>query len=88
MPKDNELLKIEIKKLIIEESGRDIEPADILDNEPLFGDKSRIMLDSLDVLQISVAVHKKYGKKLTDSKDAKRVFKDIETLAYYISSDI
>ena len=44
------------------------EPADGLgDEEPLFGEGSRLDLDSLDGLQISMAIQKQYGIRVADS---------------------
>jgi acyl carrier protein len=77
-------LKHELKELIIKESGKEISPLEMKDDEPLFGSDSKLMLDSLDALQISVAIHHKYGKKLNDSKDAMRVLVNINTLADFI----
>ncbi|MDR1615340.1 MAG: phosphopantetheine-binding protein [Campylobacteraceae bacterium] len=80
-------LKSELKELIIKESGKDYNPCDIKDNEPLFGEESTLGLDSLDALQISVAIHHKYNKKLNDSKEAMRVLSNINTLAKFISEE-
>ena len=46
-------LMLALKQLIVEECDKedDFEPSDILDDELLFGSKSRIALDSLDALQ-------------------------------------
>jgi acyl carrier protein len=78
-------LKHELKVLIIQESGRDISPDDIDNKEPLFGNDSNLALDSLDALQISMALHHKYGKKLNDSKEAMRILVNIDTLANFIT---
>ncbi|MDR2790946.1 MAG: phosphopantetheine-binding protein [Campylobacteraceae bacterium] len=80
-------LKLELKELIIKESGKEYDPRDIQDNEPLFGGESILNLDSLDALQISVAIHHKYNKKLNDSKEAMRALANINTLANFISEE-
>ncbi|MDR1461141.1 MAG: acyl carrier protein [Campylobacteraceae bacterium] len=78
-------IKHELKVLIIQESGRDISPDEIDDKESLFGSDSKLALDSLDALQISMALHHKYGKKLNDSKEAMRILLNIDTLAKFIT---
>jgi acyl carrier protein len=78
-------IKHELKVLIIQESGRDISPDEIGDKELLFGSDSKLALDSLDALQISMAIHHKYGKKLNDSKEAMRILVNIDTLADFIT---
>lgn len=77
---DNDL-KHRLKQMIAIESDRGIDPDDIGDDEPLFGEESSIQLDSLDVLQLSMAIYKTYGLKITDSKDARRTFITVNNLA-------
>ena len=40
----------------------------------------------MDALQISMALHKKYGLKTTDSKELRKIMVSINTLAAYIES--
>ena len=63
------------------------EPADGLrDDEPWFGPESRLDLDSLDALQISMAIQKKYRVRMPDSKDTRRALASLLTLADYVRS--
>jgi acyl carrier protein len=63
------------------------EPADGLrDDEPLFGPKSRLDLDSLDALQISMAIQKKYGVRMPDSKETRRALVSLLALAEHVRS--
>lgn len=87
MRKNIDELKKELKKLIIKESDKDFSHEQISDEEPLFGDGSKLMLDSLDILQISLAIHRQYGKKLNDSKETMRFLANINTLANFILLD-
>lgn len=80
-------LKRQIKRMIVQEADRDIDPQTIRDDEPLFGVESAIQLDSLDALQLSMAIYKKYGFKITDSKDARRMFATVNSLADAIQSE-
>lgn len=82
---DKETLKAELKKLIIHETQKEVDPASLGDDEPLFGDGTRLELDSIDGLQISVAVMQKYGKRIEAGGEARRVLKDVRSLADHIA---
>ena len=85
---DFEQLKYDIKKMIIDECEKeDIEPQDIDDNEMLFSDDNDLELDSLDALQISMGLLKKYEVRLGDSKEFRRNVTTIEKLAEYIQKN-
>jgi acyl carrier protein len=43
-------------------------------------------LDSLDALQISMAIQKKYGVRMPDSKDTRRALVSLLALAEYLHS--
>jgi acyl carrier protein len=61
------------------------EPAGGLrDDEPLFGPESRLALDSLDALQISMAIQKKYGVRMPDSKETRRALVSLIALAEHL----
>lgn len=80
----NSILKEELKNLIIDECEKDCSSEEIDDNEELFGPTSVLELDSMDALQISMSLHKKYGIKTTDSKKLRKIMLSINTLATYI----
>lgn len=80
-------LKYELKQLIIDECEKECTPEEIKNDEALFGPDSILELDSMDALQISMALHKKYGLKTTDSKKLKKIMLSINTLAEYIESN-
>jgi acyl carrier protein len=82
---DKESLKAELKRLIIHETQKDLDPATLGDTEPLFGDGTRLGLDSIDGLQISVAVMQKYGKRIQAGGEARRVLKNVQSLADHIA---
>lgn len=83
----DEKLKTELKELIIAECDLDISTDEIGDDDTLFGSDSPIGLDSVDALQISIAVQNKYGVVITDSKVLRRVMKTINTFADYIQPE-
>ena len=78
-----ELIK-EIKCLIIETLYlEDITPDEIEDNAPLFIEG--LELDSIDALEIGVALQKKYQIKLNPKEeDLKKHFYSVQTIANYI----
>ena len=80
----NDVLKLELKRLIVEACERDISPEFIADEAPLVGMHSALGLDSLDVLQLNTALLKRYGVRIEDGKHARRVMKTINTLADFI----
>ncbi|WP_428026887.1 phosphopantetheine-binding protein [Arcobacter sp.] len=80
-------LKYELKKLIIEECEKECEVEDIKDDDILFDPESPLELDSMDALQISMALNKKYGMKTTDSKELRKIMVSINTLAKYIEEN-
>ncbi|MGX2956649.1 acyl carrier protein [Ursidibacter arcticus] len=80
-----ELLELELKKLIVQESEKDdFEPQDIADNEPLFGEQSRIQLDSLDALQIAVALQSHFGVRLQGDRMVRKHMMNVADLAKFI----
>jgi acyl carrier protein len=81
--------KNELKQLIHTECrlGSAIKLEDIPDTEVLFGPESSVGLDSIDALQISLALQKKYNITITDSKELRRVFVCINSLADHIKPE-
>lgn len=77
-------LRLELKNLIIEACDKDCDPASISDDEVLFGQEAPLQLDSLDALQVSMAIKKKYGLRLPDSKETRRIMASVGTLADHL----
>jgi acyl carrier protein len=80
-------LKTRIKNLIIENCDLDIEITDIDDDGPLFASSSGLELDSIDALQISIAIQNNFGIAIRDSKEMRRVMKSINSFADYIQPE-
>lgn len=74
----------EIKKLIISSLDlEDLTEADIDENAPLFGDG--LGLDSIDALELGMALKKKFDITFKTDKEAnKKHFYSVSTLADYI----
>ena len=83
----NEKLKYELKKLIIETCRKPVTPESVSDDEPILGSDSVLGLDSLDVLELSVVFKSRYGVRIADSKEALRVMKSINTLSDIIQPE-
>ena len=80
----DDAFKAELKKLIVAACNRDIDPTSIGDNDSLIGSDSQLGLDSLDVLQVNVAIAQRYGVRIDDTKHARRVMKTVNTLADFL----
>ncbi|MDN3377533.1 MULTISPECIES: acyl carrier protein [unclassified Pseudoalteromonas] len=82
-------LKLQLKQLIITECDKedDFAPEDIIDSEPLFGSKSRINLDSLDALQLSLVLKQHFGIKVEGSKETRKHLQSIDTIVDFIVSE-
>ncbi len=75
----------EIKRLIIETLDlRGRSEADILDDEPLFG--GRLGLDSLDALELAVALESRYRVAIPDGEEGRRVFASVASIARYVAT--
>ena len=83
----DENLKREIKEVIISSLQlEDITPENIVDDEPLFGEG--LGLDSIDALELGVALKKKFGVKFSsESADNKQHFASVNALAEYITKE-
>lgn len=81
-----EQLKQDLKAMIIDECGKedDFEVADISDDEILVGPDAPLDLDSLDTLQISMAVKKAYKVRIEGGKEGRQALASIQALAEYI----
>lgn len=79
-------LEEEIKELIISALAlEDIGPADIDATAPLFNEG--LGLDSIDALELGLALQKKYGVKLSaDSAETRAHFASVRSLASFVAS--
>ncbi len=76
-------LKDRIRILLIEKLRLEhVKPEDIKDDTPLFGEG--LGLDSIDALELVVALEKEFGIKIEDEDVGVKVFQNIDTLAGFI----
>lgn len=76
----------DIKHLIIDSLGlEDIGPDDIDADAPLFGEG--LGLDSIDALELGLALQKKYNVKIAaDDSAAKAHFRSVATIAAFVAA--
>jgi acyl carrier protein len=81
------MLELEVKQMIIDVLQlEDIAPADIDSEAPLFVEG--LGLDSIDALELGVALQKRYGISLSaDSEDTRRHFTSVRALAALIETN-
>ncbi|MCG8909521.1 phosphopantetheine-binding protein [Pseudomonas nitroreducens] len=79
-------LQLEIKQLIIDALGlEDIGPDDIGAQDALFGEG--LGLDSVDALELGLAIQKRYGIKIdADAKDTRQHFANVASLAAFVTA--
>ena len=73
-------IKQDIRKLMIENLMLPVNPDEIQDDQPLFGPGS-MGLDSVDALQLVVALDKNYGLKISYPEAAKGILQNVNTIA-------
>ena len=74
------VIKQEIRRLMVENLMLQISPEEIGDAQPLFGPGS-VGLDSVDALQLVVALDKMYGLKIADPEAAKLILQSVDSIA-------
>ena len=81
-----EALEAEIKDLIISSmSLEDIRPGDIDSAAPLFNEG--LGLDSIDALELGLALQKRYGVTLSaDSEETRRHFASVDALCAFVAA--
>ncbi len=62
---------------------QDVDPEQIGDDDPLFGEG--LGLDSIDVLELVVMIERDYGVKIDNKEIGERVLISIHTLADYLT---
>ena len=78
-------LKTKLKTLILQELRvTHVTAEEILDDEPIFGDK--LGLDSIDAVEVVYLVEKHFGIAIKDMKEARPALQSIDTLAAFIEA--
>ncbi len=84
---DQDALKSRIKDLMVENLMLQMSAAEIGDDMPLFGPGS-LGLDSVDALQLVVALDKTFGLKIPDPAAAKETLQTVSTIAAAVQRNI
>jgi len=77
---DPNALKNQIKSIMAENLMLQAPAAEIADDQPLFGPGS-LGLDSVDALQLVVALDKIFGLKIADPAAAKQILHNVNSIA-------
>ncbi len=72
-------LHARIKAVMVEELMLQIQPQDIGDETPIFGPEG-LGLDSVDVLQLVIALEKNFGLKISEGEAAKEILQNVTTI--------
>ena len=83
---DESSLRGEIKALIV--SALHLEgkrPAELDDQAPLFGEGG-LGLDSLDALELAMALEEHFGVRIPEGDEARPVFRSVASLAAFVAS--
>ena len=83
MQTSNEL-KSQIKRMMVDNLMLQISADEIKESAPLFGPEG-LGLDSVDALQLVVALDKSFGLKITDPNMAREVLQSVDTMAEAVS---
>jgi acyl carrier protein len=77
-------LRTEIKELIIRELNLEGKtPAELDDHAPLFG--AGLGLDSLDALQLAMAIEERYQVTLPEGDEVRPIFASVASLADFVA---
>ena len=78
-------LTVEVAELIVQALNLEVSPTEITPDQPLYGEG--LGLDSIDILEIALAVSKQYGVQLrADSEENGRIFGSLRHLVDYITA--
>jgi len=77
-------LNLELKNLIIATLKlQGVTPGDIPDDEPLIG-SPQLGLDSIDALELVLAIEKKYGVKIGNSEESRAALASVSALTGFL----
>lgn len=80
----SDALSLRLKTLIITTLKLEgVRPEDIPDDEPLIG-SARFGLDSIDALELVLAIEKEFRVKIGSSEESRRALGSVNTLAAYL----
>lgn len=80
-------IKLEVKRLIIATLNMGtINPEDILDDVPLLSGDNVITIDSIDVIEVVIAIQKRFNVRMNDKNLARHIVNTVNTMAEFVYS--
>ena len=84
--KTDAVLVKELASLLVQELNLEMSPDEITVDMPLYGDG--LGLDSIDILEVALAVSKRYGFQLrADDDNNERIYRNVGSLAAHIAAN-
>lgn len=81
-------LKTEIKQLIIRTLNiKNVLPEQVQDEVPLFSPENALDLDSIDAIELVMAIQEKYQVRIADQNVARNVLESINSIAEFIQRE-
>jgi acyl carrier protein len=77
-------LRTEIKQAIVRSLRLPMQPEEIGDSTPLFGEG--LGLDSIDVLELVLEIERSFGVSITDEQTGTQVLRSVDTIAQHIEA--
>jgi acyl carrier protein len=89
MPNDSlEDIKFEIKKLIIDTlKFKNTNPEDILDDVSFFSGENTIKIDSIDSLELVLAIQKQFSVRINNQNLARVIINTVNSIAEFVYSE-
>ena len=80
-------IKLDTKNLILESLNiDDVDPEEIRDDVSLLSGENTITIDSIDVLEVVVAIQKNFNVKIHDQNHARLIVDTVDTIAEFVYS--
>ena len=78
-------IKLEIKKLILDTLNMGtINPDTIRDDIPLLSGDNVITIDSIDVIEVVIAIQKRFNVRMDDQNLARHIVNTVDTIAEFV----
>lgn len=77
-------LRERIKKTIVERLKLDLDPSEIGDSQPLFGEG--LGLDSIDALELVLGIEQEFGVKIEDAEVGATALASVDALADFVQA--
>ena len=82
MSDNDKQLYTQVKEMLVNDLRLKIAPEDIKDNDLIFGEG--LGLDSIDAMELVVALEKRFGVRIPDSSVGAKVLVSVETIVNFI----